>query len=162
MEIEVVRLDEFEGKCGYVYSVSLDGDDTLYDDFLKRYSTLYPDEIKDILTRLKQMSLYTGFVDTFFKMNEGSPGDGVCALFDKRKILRLYCIRYGNIALIVGCGGPKNTRTYQDDPYLNDKVEIIKKVSSVITKSIKEKLINLNINGEFSGQLIIDEDEAEK
>lgn len=39
------------------------------------------------------MATKTGAAEHFFKLNEGKPGDGVCALFDSPdKKLRIYCI----------------------------------------------------------------------
>jgi hypothetical protein len=63
----------------------------------------------------------TGARATFFKEFEGSPGDGVCALYDMPgKQLRLYCIKFGMTAIILGGGGPKGkeVRSWQDDPVL--------------------------------------------
>ncbi|UVR14472.1 hypothetical protein [Parabacteroides distasonis] len=72
------------------------------------------------------MATKTGAAEHFFKLNEGKPGDGVCALFDSPdKKLRIYCIRFANVAIVVGGGGykPKNIRAYQESSSLKKKLK---------------------------------------
>lgn len=159
MKLEIVKLDEFCCRAGCLYSVAINDDEyLLYDHFLNSFNSDYHSEIKELQTRLKTMAGTTGFVDTYFK-EEGSPDEGVYALYDKKQRLRLYCIRYGNCTLVVGGGGPKTTRTYQEDPNLNSAVEMMEYVSSVITENIKNKNIVIESDGTLSGQLIYEEDE---
>ncbi len=42
--------------------------------------------------------------------------------------LRLYCIRISDKLMIIGRGGIKTVRCYQDDPYLNAIVEELKSI----------------------------------
>ena len=61
-------------------------------------------------------------------MDEGIPGDGVCALFDlPNSNLRLYCIRYGNSIIILGGGGqkPKTISAFQENEKLAKQFEVI-------------------------------------
>ena len=114
--IELVELEEFSCGAGRVYSVAVDdAKETLYDRFLEENEQEYKEELVEIMTKLNTMSCKTGFTDTFFKLNEGTPGDGICAITDWKGKLRLYCIRFGNILLVLGGGGPKTTRTYQEE-----------------------------------------------
>ena len=52
--------------------------------------------------------------------------------------LRLYCIRYGNIAVILGGGGPKpdDVKAWQDDEKLTLEAETIIQVSQDIMQRI--------------------------
>ena len=62
----------------------------------------------------------------YFKLHEGKPGDGIVALYDRPDSrLRLYCIRYGSVTLIVGGGGakPKSVRAWQEVPELARSVK---------------------------------------
>ena len=91
-------------------------------------------------------------------MFEGKPGDGVCALFDvPNSKLRLYGIRFGSIALILGGGAekPKNIRSWQEDQNLSKQATIMLDVSRAISDKIKNKEIILE-NNCFKGDLTID------
>lgn len=62
-----------------------------------------------------------GALERFFR-NEGKFNDNVKALaLDSRK-LRLYCLRISDQVLILGNGGVKTTRTYQEDDKLSGYV----------------------------------------
>lgn len=140
---DIVELDEFTGSGAAIYSISIDDDeDTSYDHFLATYQALYPDEIRDILKRLNAISRL-GAQPHYFKDREGEwgAGDGLVALFDlPDKNLRLYCIRYGTFALIVGGGGPKpkTIRALQDDPILTEENYRLRTISARITQAIRD------------------------
>lgn len=144
-----------------VYSVIIDNDqDPLFDKFLKRSSILFKSETIDILKRLYTIGNTTGAREHFFKLNEGSPGDGVCALFDSPdKNLRLYCIRYGSQIIILGNGGikEKSIRTLQEDSHLKEANYFLRRLSYVITEKIKSKEMCFSGNGlELEGELEFD------
>ena len=62
--------------------------------------------------------------------NAGSKFDKVGALpeYLKSSKLRLYAIRLNNEIVILGNGGVKNTKTYNEDPFLNECVELLRKI----------------------------------
>ena len=96
----------------------------------------------------------------FFKRNEGKPGDGVCALYDNPDHkLRLYCIVFGTVAIILGGGGPKpeGVRAWQDNPNLKANAELMIRISQRITKAIHNKEIQVTDKG-LSGDLRIIDD----
>lgn len=158
-KIELVELDEFNCGAGHIYSVALDdADQTLYDLFVEENSDKYRTELAEIMHKLNTMSTWTGFTDNYFKLNEGKPGDGVCAITDLRGKLRLYCIRFGNILLVLGGGGPKpkRIRAYEDDPKLLSENLIVRAVSDAMAKAIREKDITIEDNGSLSGTEIIE------
>lgn len=155
MKCKLVLHRELSGDYSTIYSIHLEGskNDKLTE-FLLENLAIYPSEVKEILSRLRIIGKKAGAEEDFFKHNEGNPGDGVCALFDRKNSkLRLYCIRYGKQIVVVGSGGhkPKNTRTYQDDPKLNKENKIIK----IISKSITEcETIGFSRSGlSFTGDL---------
>lgn len=117
----------------------------------------YRQEVKFIVNRLQEMGKSTGAREQFFKFNEGKPGDGVCALYDEPdKDLRLYCIRYGKVAIILGGGGPKGhgTITWQDNKKLTKEVQTIIHISKDIMRRLKEGEIYWSANGsQLSGNL---------
>lgn len=140
MNYEIVELENFSGSQATIYSVIMDDDGiTLFDHFVNENSTDYRKEIKFIATRLQEIGNTTGAREKFFKHNEGKPGDGVCALYDDPDSkLRLYCIRYGNIAVILGGGGskPDGIKAWQDDEKLTLEAETIIQVSKDIMQRI--------------------------
>ena len=158
MNYEIVELEELSGPEATVYSIIREGDrHTLFDHFIKEYVGNYREEIKFIINRLHEMGKTTGAREQFFKCNEGKPGDGVCALYDEpEKELRLYCIRYGKVAILLGGGGPKKRQTiaWQDDKKLAKEAKIIISISKDITNRLKEGEIYWSANGyQLSGNL---------
>lgn len=119
-----------------VYSILPEGsDDTLFDIFVNENATEHQTEIEFIFNRLYAIGYDTGGRHGFFKHNEGEPGDGVCALYDEPEYaLRLYCIRYGSVAIILGGGGPKpkGIKAWQDDDKLKQEAEMMIQVSKDI------------------------------
>lgn len=69
----------------------------------------------------------------------GSKRDKVAALpeYLSSSNLRLYAIRLTEKIVILGNGGIKNTKTYNEDPFLNECVETLKKIDRFIDSRIK-------------------------
>ncbi|HUC82354.1 MAG TPA: hypothetical protein VMR70_15720 [Flavisolibacter sp.] len=140
MNYEIVELEEFSGNKATIYSVIMEEDEvTLFDHFVTENMAEYKTELKSIAGRLQQIGRTTGARANFFKLDEGKPGDGVCALYDDPDSkLRLYCIRYGNVAIILGGGGPKppGVRAWQEDEKLTLEAETIMEVSKDIMRRL--------------------------
>lgn len=94
MRIQLVKIEQLSGKQASIYSVIYDNDQvTLFDKFLYENKNLFKSELLSIVVRLKVIGKKTGARKSFFKMDEGDLGDGVCELYDDpKKNLRLYCI----------------------------------------------------------------------
>ena len=166
MDYKLVKLKNFSGEEASVYSIYIEDEGkTLFDLFIEENINLHISELKDVISRLKTIGHKTGAREQFFKLKEGKPGDGVCALYDKhRKNLRLYCIRYGSLLLIVGGGGlkKKNIRALQEDGKLNKENKFLKRVSEDIQKRMKEGDIRLTDDYmDFDGNLIFNEEDEE-
>ncbi|MDP4292459.1 MAG: hypothetical protein Q8908_15380 [Bacteroidota bacterium] len=140
MRLKLVKLRDLSGNMASVYGVwCADLQKTSFDNFLDKNKNLFKSELKSIISRLKIIGNETGARETYFKINEGVPGDGVCALYDSPdKRLRLYCIRYGTLIVIVGGGGPKNVRKLQQNPKLKDENYFLREFSAQITERLKE------------------------
>jgi hypothetical protein len=163
---EIVELEQFSGHRATIYSVILEGHDrTLFDHFVDENEAHYPKELRFIAARLSEMGHNTGAREIFFKHNEGKPGDGVCALYDDPKSrLRLYCIRYGNIALIVGGGGPKgpDIQAWQEDEKLSEEASTIIALSKDIVTRISNGELTWSPEGNrLEGNLNINDDEEQ-
>ncbi len=166
MKYEIIELEEFSGTRATVYSVLFEGDDlTLFDHFLDENKLTHRTEIKFIINRLEVIGSSTGAREKFFKTKEGAPGDGVCALYDDPDSkLRVYCIRYGNVAIILGGGGPKlpGVIAWQDDEKLSQEAEMMKQVSIHIIQRLKNGDIEWSYDGsKLLGNLTFTNDEDE-
>lgn len=151
MNYEIVELEDYSGEKTTIYSVIIDDEvDTLYDFFINENIDKNDDEVRDIDQRLQVIGTLQGAREQYFKHNEGKYGDGVCALYDEPdRQLRLYCIRYGNLAIIVGGGGPKNVRAWQDDKKLTEQVGIMMRVSKDILRRLNNGDIEWSDDGRF-------------
>jgi hypothetical protein len=156
MNLELVKLIDFSGKEASIYSLlDMNEGRTLFEKFISENKISFKSEIKDILMRLNSIGNKTGAREQFFKLKEGKPGDLVCVLKDEpNKKLSLYCIRFGKSLIIIGGGGPKTTRTLQDDPKLTAENRILVKISD----EIYQRLINKDIQyihegNDFEGDL---------
>ena len=128
------------GSRAVIYSVRIEDDvDTLLERFVAENVEVHRDEVREMLLRLREIGHNTGARETFFRPEEGKPGDGIEAL---RAItgsrLRLYCIRNGRVSVIVGGGGPKTTRSWQEDPKLKAENELLQLISKTIIQALKE------------------------
>ena len=164
MNYQIVELEEFSGSKATVYSVLPDDTDlTLFDTFVEQHYEIYKDEIQDIICSLEVIGNQTGARAKFFKLDEGKPGDGICAMFDEPdRYLRLYCIRWGNVAILIGGGGykSKNIRAWQEDPLLSKEVNKLMKIASDIHLRMKEKEITFTTDGcQLQGNLNFTDDE---
>ncbi|GAA4407014.1 hypothetical protein GCM10023187_27140 [Nibrella viscosa] len=163
-KFEIIELEEFTGNGAAIYSIALgDDEETLFDRFVKENENTYPDEINSIVERLKAIARL-GARPGYFKDKEGrlGMGDGIEALYDEpNSNLRLYCIRYGTIAIILGGGGfkSKEIRAFQEDAKLTEENYLLRTISIRINKAIKEGVIQWDGNC-LTGDLLIDDTDA--
>lgn len=158
MKYKLVKLTDLSGNEASVYSIYLEEEGrTLYDRFLIENLNSFKSEIIDINQRLKTIGNDVGARHNFFKHHEGVPGDGVCALYDNPdKILRLYCIRYGSVCVVLGGGGekPQTIRRLQESSKLSEENNLMKKISKDIQQKMKEGEIRFSNDGiDFEGDL---------
>ncbi len=142
MKYEIVEMQPFSGNEAKVYSIIPEGEtETLFDKFVIEYKGGFKNEIKNILKILYQIGHTTGARSSFFKQHEGKFGDFVCALFDvPEKNLRLYCIRFGMVAIILGGGGEKaaGVIAWQDDEKLTIEATLMIEIAKDILKRMDE------------------------
>jgi hypothetical protein len=152
----IVKMSGLSGGAASIYSVYLDDSDkTAFEKFLAENVANHEEELISIISRLKSMGTVTGAREQYFKHNEGKPGDLVCALYDEPgRLLRLYCIRLGNALVILGGGGPKSVRAWQDDPKLSREATKIIEISALIGERMQQREICLSQDGmELTGNL---------
>ena len=142
MNYEIVELQPYSGNEAKVYSlIPMGEDETLFEKFVDEYKVEFKNEVKDIIKTIYQIGHTTGARSSFFKQHEGKYGDFVCALFDvPEKNLRVYCIRFGMVAVILGGGGEKaeGVRAWQDDEKLSKEANLMIEYAKNILQSIDD------------------------
>lgn len=93
-------------------------------------------DLQIILAALQRMLRTSGFLERYFRP-EGKIKDNVCALPITSGKLRLYCLRLSESVMIVGNGGQKNTKTYQESEELQGYVISLQKLDELIKAGIK-------------------------
>jgi hypothetical protein len=75
--------------------------------------------------------------------------------------LRLYCIRFGTTVILLGGGGhkPKSIRALQESEKLKTENYLLREVSELTFRKMKEKEIYWINDYELGGDLILDTDE---
>ncbi|MDD2636317.1 MAG: hypothetical protein PHW82_12575 [Bacteroidales bacterium] len=164
MRYKIVKLTNFSGTEASVYTIKdLNTNETLFNQFIKNNISSSSSEIKDILIRLQTIGNETGAREHFFKIKEGIPSDGVCALYDiPGSKLRLYCIRYGMNLIILGGGGVKSKQisALQEDELLTDANYFLKQLSKDIKSRTDSKEICFTNEGmDLEGNLNFYDDE---
>lgn len=130
-----------------LYSICFNGNDlSEYENFLMKFkdnSTLNQD-FQRILLALEKI-IDRGALERFFRI-EGKMNDRVSALaIDSRK-LRLYCLRISDQILIVGNGGIKTTRTYQEDEILSGYVMDLQRFDELLKQAQQNGSITIEKN----------------
>ena len=163
MPSKLKLIEKFSGPNASVYSVLVKtAADTppelLVDRFIQRNVSYYEPELMDIARRLRSLGNITGCTENFFKLDEGLEAhDMVCALYDEPdREMRLYCIRLSTQILIIGDGGPKRTRTWQEDGQLKSAVHEMMHVSKIVRTKLNDGSLRISSSGlMFEGDLFI-------
>ncbi|MCF0189441.1 MAG: hypothetical protein HUK04_08135 [Bacteroidaceae bacterium] len=124
-------LSEDEGE--YIRFINKFKDDVELNEDLFRIVQLV-DKIADI-----------GALERMFRP-EGKMNDHVCALPVLKSCLRLYCLRLSDRLLILGNGGVKNTRTYNENDELKGFVITLQKFDQLIKEGVQNGSIKIEEN----------------
>lgn len=118
-----------EGDKVTLYSPRFAGEEyTEFENFLIKHKERYPKDVAQILYRL-DIAKRDGASDRHFRY-EGQKRDRVMALpsYLESTKLRVYLLNIEAKILILGNGGIKTTRTYEENPYLNRCVQDLQKI----------------------------------
>lgn len=147
-----VKLD-FELTCykeagaGSIYTVKFEDHDTSeLERFLTDEEHRAQWDFEPLSAKLQRLAEKTGFEPHFFR-NESDSDNSVCALSydadeNRQGDLRLYCCRWTEGICIAGYGGVKTTRTYQEDPKLDEAVRRMEYVD----RRLYDRLLSRGIN----------------
>ena len=83
-----------------------------------------------------------GALERFFRP-EGKMRDSVVALPVLRSKLRLYCLRLSDRILVLGNGGVKNSRTYQEDDSLRGYVLTLQRVEELLKEGERDGSVTI-------------------
>ena len=86
-----------------------------------------------------------GALERYFRP-EGKMNDHVVALPVVKSKLRLYCLRLSDKILILGNGGVKDTKTYQENSELNGFVLTLQNFDKLIKEGIEKGVISITEN----------------
>jgi len=86
-----------------------------------------------------------GAMERYFRL-EGKMNDHVCALPVVKSKLRLYCLRLSDSILILGNGGVKDTRTYNENDELRGYVVTLQNFDRLIKEGVKDGTITFTEN----------------
>lgn len=115
-----------------------------FEDFVMRFKNdaTCAEDLQTILVALQRMLQMGGFLERHFRP-EGKMRDRVCAVPITTNKLRLYCLRLSDRVLIVGNGGRKSTKTYEEDEELNGYVIDLQKLDALLRGEIRKGTVKI-------------------
>lgn len=130
-----------------LYSICFNGSNiSEFEDFLIKFkdNSKLNKDFQTIILALEKI-IDQGALERFFRL-EGKMTDNVAALsIDSRK-LRLYCLRISDQIMILGNGGVKITRTYQEDDELSGYVMDLQRFDELLKQAQKNGTITIEKN----------------
>ena len=140
-KVSLKEISKSSNTC--LYSINFNDDNhTEFEKFIIKFkdNAVYNESFNSIIKVLSHI-LETGACERYFR-NEGGV---IKALGLDSKRLRLYCLRISDQILIIGNGGIKTTRTYQEDQELYGYVMNLKAFNKILKKGVKDG--NITIEG---------------
>jgi len=141
-EVELILLNE-GNKCT-LYSIQFTSEDN------SEYERFYAKFIEDAklnrdLLRIVQIVdkiADVGALERFFRP-EGKMKDSVVALPVLSSKLRLYCLRLSDGILVLGNGGMKSSRTYEEDDSLRGYVLNLQKFEELLKDGVRNGTVSV-------------------
>ncbi|MBD5296288.1 MAG: hypothetical protein HDS25_08250 [Bacteroides sp.] len=135
-EVELLMVNSGAGCTMYTIQF-LSDEMSEFEKFISKFkeiSELNPD-FQAIMQFVEQI-LSNGALERYFR-REGKISDSVVALPVLKSKLRLYCLRLTDKILVLGNGGVKNSRTYQEDKTLQGYVIDLQKFESLLKQEVR-------------------------
>lgn len=144
-EVELILLNNSD-KCT-VYTIQFLGDElNEFNKFVAKFredSQLNAD-YRAIIRYVEQI-IEHGALERYFR-NEGKMRDSLVALPALRSKLRLYALRLSDKIIILGNGGVKTTRTYEEDNELQGYVVTLQKFEELLKSCVKDGSVVITEN----------------
>lgn len=141
VKIEEVQKTDIAG----LFTICFEGDDaTEFQKFIEKFKedATRKEDLSVILTAINRMLTASGFLERYFRP-EGKMGDHVVALPIERTRMRLYCLRMSDSVLVVGNGGMKSTKTYEEDESLNGYVITLQRLDKLLGQAMKSGKVTI-------------------
>lgn len=140
-EVELYLIQDGENCTIYTLQFLRDVESE-FEKFVARFreDAEYSEDFSRIAAFIKHIAK-TGALERYFRP-EGKMNDSVVALPVTSSKLRLYCLRLSDRILVLGNGGVKTSRRYEDDMLLNGYVMTLQKFE----KLLRQEVANGNVN----------------
>ncbi len=142
-EVELLLVNE--GSNATIYTLQfLSENESEFERFYSKFKEdmEYSEDLMRIVAFIGKIA-DNGALERFFRP-EGKYNDGVCALPVVKSKLRLYCLRLSDKILILGNGGVKNTRTYDEDDTLKGYVMTLQKFEKLLKEEEKKGTVKVS------------------
>lgn len=141
-ELDLVLVNESDS-CT-MYSIQfLSEDETEFQRFYNKFKddAVYNPDLVRIVAFINKIA-EKGAFERFFRP-EGKISDSVVALPVVSSKLRLYCLRLSDKILILGNGGVKKSRTYNDDDTLSGYVLTLQRFEQLLKEGEKNGTVKI-------------------
>ena len=144
-EAELLLVNNADGCTIYTIQF-LSESDSEFERFYARFKddAEYNPDLMRIVALINKIA-DIGALERYFRP-EGKLKDGVCALPVLQSKLRLYCLRLSDKILVLGNGGVKKTRTYNEDDMLKGYVLTLQNFEKLIREGEKDGTISITAN----------------
>ena len=144
-EAELLLVNNAEGCTIYTIQF-LSENESEFERFYTRFKddAEYNPDLMRIVALINKIA-DMGALERYFRP-EGKYNDSVCALPILQSRLRLYCLRLSDKILILGNGGVKKTRTYNEDDTLKGYVLTLQNFEKLIKEGEKNGTITITAN----------------
>ncbi|MDE6636920.1 MAG: hypothetical protein K2K32_01640 [Muribaculaceae bacterium] len=144
-EAELIRLNH-NRKCTLYTIQFLTEDEAEYERFYNRFKddAVFNEDLMRIADLIDRIANFGAFERLF--RPEGKMSDRVVALPIIKSKLRLYCLRLSDSILILGNGGVKNTRTYDENDELRGCVVTLQNFDKLIKQGERDGTITITEN----------------
>lgn len=135
-EVELLLVNSSNSCTAYTIQF-LSDDQSEFEKFVSKFrqdAELNPDF--QAIMRFVEQILSNGALERYFR-REGRMNDSVVALPVLKSKLRLYCLRLSDKLLVLGNGGVKNSRTYEEDDTLQGYVMDLQKFERLLRQEIR-------------------------
>ena len=144
-EAELILVEEARNCTLYTIQF-LSEDDTEFEQFYNKFKddVEFNPDLMRIVGFLGKIADF-GALERYFR-SEGKMSDHVVALPVVRSKLRLYCLRLSDKILILGNGGKKDSKTYEESKELSGYVLTLQNFDRIIKEGVKDGTISVTEN----------------
>jgi len=140
---KILNLEQTESTG--LFTIIFDGESqSEFEKFVKKFrgDAVRNTDLRAILNQIELMMSAGAFLERRFRP-EGKMKDNVATLPVFKNSLRLYCLRMSDSVLIVGNGGVKNSKTYEECEDLNGYVISLQKLDALLKADINNGVVRI-------------------